>query len=68
MRAGLIQTVCISETLRQMKKPRKPAQAETAGTENQNLLKTQTLTLTEKKKTIQGKLHRTNQSEMKPKL
>ena len=30
--------------------PRNPAQAETADTENQNLLKTRTLTLTEKRK------------------
>ena len=30
------------------KEPSKPAQAEITGTENQNLLKTQTLTLTEK--------------------
>jgi hypothetical protein len=39
---------CISETLKQNKNPSKPAQAETTGTENQNLLKTQILTLTEK--------------------
>jgi hypothetical protein len=64
----LIQATCISETLRKNERPSNPAQAETTGTENQDLLKTQTLTLTEKRKTLQGKLHRTNQSEVKPKL
>jgi hypothetical protein len=39
-----------------MKNPSKPTQAETVGIENQNLLKTQTLTLTEKRKQFKEKI------------
>jgi hypothetical protein len=47
MRVNLIQAACTSETLKN-KRTRNQAQAEITGTENQNLLKTQILTLTEK--------------------
>jgi hypothetical protein len=47
MRAGLIQAACISKTLKQIKTGN-PNQAETTDTENQDLLKAQTLSLTEK--------------------
>ena len=44
------------------------AQAETTGTENQNLFKTQTLTLIEKRKQFKENFIEQNQSEVKPKL
>jgi hypothetical protein len=44
------------------------ALAETTGIENQNLLKTQKLTLTEKEKQFKENFIEQNQSEVKPKL
>jgi hypothetical protein len=51
MRADLIQVPCTYETLKN-ESTRNQAQAETTGTENQNLLKTQSLTLTTKRKQV----------------
>jgi hypothetical protein len=54
MRTGLIQALCISETLRQIK-DNNLNQEETTDTENHDLLKAQTLSLTTKRKKCKEK-------------
>jgi hypothetical protein len=66
-RANLIQAACTSETLKN-KRTSKQSQEEIIGTKNQYPLKTQILTLTEKRKQLKENFIEQNQSEVKPKL
>jgi hypothetical protein len=64
MRVDLIQAACTFETLKN-KRTSNQAQEEITDTENQNLLKTQILTLTEKKKKKQFKEKFIEQTNMR---